>query len=146
MSPASPTKITGGGGFVFENRVAAFYLAAMLSRSPIEPELGELVQVAAQQGQAGWTGGLDDLVLTFERESEKSDLALSVKSYAPFSAQSAPRDLVSAAWRHIRPVWHPLPMRTYVRTPRREMPVTRKPQSSGGTPTAAESHITRRGH
>jgi hypothetical protein len=101
MSTASPTKSTGGGGFVFENRVVAFYLSAMLGRTAIEPDLGELVRVATQQAGAGWTGGLDDVLLTFERSSEKSEIALSVKSYPAITSRSAPRELVGAAWRHV---------------------------------------------
>ncbi|MDQ3380863.1 MAG: hypothetical protein M3546_11195 [Actinomycetota bacterium] len=101
MSTASPTKSTGGGGFVFENRVVASFLAAMLAQAAIEPDLGELVEVATQQAVAGWTGGLDDIVLTFERISERSDVALSVKSYPAFTSRTAPRELVVAAWRHI---------------------------------------------
>lgn len=95
-SVAAP-KITGGGGFVFENCVCAWFLACMLvEEPPFEPELGVPVRVDFQTRPDGWL--LDDILVTTVAGSRRHRIALSIKSNAQFTATSAPSDFVTDVW------------------------------------------------
>ena len=95
-SVAAP-KNTGGGGFVFENCVCAWFLACMLvEEPPFEPELGVPVRVDFQTRPDGWL--LDDILVTTVAGSRRHRIALSIKSNAQFTATSAPSDFVTDVW------------------------------------------------
>ena len=72
---ASP-KQTGGGGFDFENRVAAYYLASLLSEQPpLDPKLGIISRIDFQTRVDGWY--LDDVLLTLsDNASTKQSIVL----------------------------------------------------------------------
>lgn len=93
----APPKNTGGGGFVFENDVCAWLLAAMLVGEPVfGKDCGALVRLDFQTRPDGWL--LDDILATTEVGGLRNRFALSVKSNAQFTAASAPSDFVEAAW------------------------------------------------
>ena len=93
----APTKLTGGGGFEFEDKVAAFFMCYLLSgRPPLEPGFGIIQKMAFQVRADGWL--LDDLLLTLKNNDGERRCAFSIKSNAQFSKTSAPSDFVRAAW------------------------------------------------
>lgn len=90
-------KNTGGGGFVFEAKVAAHYMTLMLSaQSPFAPKL-DLITKIDFQTKPDWL--FDDLLLTLTDQNGASHrIALSVKSNIQFSGGKAPQDFVHEAW------------------------------------------------
>lgn len=93
---ASP-KITGGGGFVFEDTVAAYYLSCLLvARPPLDPALGTIIRVDFQARVDGWF--LDDVLLTLSAGPGERQCALSVKSNQQFTKDAPPREFVELAW------------------------------------------------
>ncbi len=93
----APPKNTGGGGFVFEDDVCSWLLAAMLIGEPVfGVENGPPVRLDFQTRADGWF--LDDVLVTTVVGATRHRLALSVKSNAQFTAISAPADFVAAAW------------------------------------------------
>jgi hypothetical protein len=93
----APPKATGGGGFVFEDKPASYFLACLLSgQPPRDPSLGLLSRVDFQTRVDGWF--LDDLLLTLIFGGDIRRCALSVKSNQQFTANAAPREFVTLAW------------------------------------------------
>jgi energy-coupling factor transporter ATP-binding protein EcfA2 len=93
----SHTKVTGGGGFVFEDKVAAFFISCLLSRqSPLDPSLGTISSIDFQVRADGWL--LDDILITLNYGDVKRRCAFSIKSNAQFSKTTAPSDFVRKAW------------------------------------------------
>ncbi len=93
----SPTKVTGGGGFEFEDKVAAFFMCCLLSeRPPLDPSFGVIKRISFQVRADGWL--LDDLLLTLRKNDQERQCAFSIKSNVQFSKTSAPSDFVRAAW------------------------------------------------
>ncbi len=74
---------TGGGGFVFEDEVVAFYLSCLLAAvEPFGgdgPDDGKVVEVACQQANHGWHP--DDVLLTLGDGTGARRCAISIKSY-----------------------------------------------------------------
>ncbi len=96
-SEVSPTKVTGGGGFEFEDKVAAFFMCHLLSaRVPLDPRLGTIQRIDFQTRAAGWF--LDDLMLTLKGVDGDRRCAFSIKSNPQFLKTTAPSDFVRAAW------------------------------------------------
>lgn len=96
----APTKLTAGGGFLFEDQVAAYFLAKLLAgQPPLNPADGRLARIAFQVQAAGWA--LDDVLLTLDRGGESRRWAFSVKSNAQFTAKTAPPDFVAACWEQL---------------------------------------------
>jgi hypothetical protein len=59
----APPKSTGGGGFEFEDKVVAYYLALMLGgHPPIDATSGVITRIDFQTRVDGWF--LDDVLLT----------------------------------------------------------------------------------
>ncbi|RJQ47689.1 MAG: ATP-binding protein [Nitrospiraceae bacterium] len=97
---AVPTKVSAGGGFVFENKVAAYFLACMLKgRPPLDAQLGTISNIDFQvnKGGTGWL--FDDILLTLKYGSKISRCALSVKSNTQFGKATAPKAFVTLAWK-----------------------------------------------
>ena len=93
----APTKLTGGGGFDFEDRVTARFLLDMLAGLPsFGVEHGQIVQVDRQVRDAGWL--LDDLAVTLRSPAGTRTAALSVKSDRQITEAGFPEDFVEAAW------------------------------------------------
>jgi len=98
MKKVAPPKATGGGGFVFEDRVAAYFLSFLLSgRWPLDPRLGIITGIDFQTRADGWF--LDDILLTLVSDGETRCCALSVRSNQQFTRNSAPSEFVQLAWR-----------------------------------------------
>jgi len=96
-SKVAPPKNTGGGGFVFENDVCSWLLAAMLVGEPVfGVDSGPPVRLDFQTRPDGWF--LDDVLVTTVIGTTHHRFALSVKSNAQFTARSAPSEFVSEAW------------------------------------------------
>src|ERR1039457_4539371 len=96
-SAKAPVKLTGGGGFEFADRVAAFSFAQMLGgRLPLGPEHGTIAEVHFEVRDRGWL--LDDLLLVLESGGSKRHCALSLKSNAQVTRSGFPQDFVAAIW------------------------------------------------
>lgn len=96
-SNVAPPKSTGGGGFVFEDDVCAWLLAAMLVGEPVFGVAnGPPTRLDFQTRPDGWF--LDDVLVTTVAGTTRHRFALSVKSNAQFTATAAPSDFVAAAW------------------------------------------------
>jgi len=96
----APPKLTGGGGFVFEDKVAAYFLSCLLSsQPPLDPNLGILTRIDFQTRVDGWL--LDDLLLTVESPGVRRRCAFSIKSNQQFTQKSAPQEFVIAAWEQV---------------------------------------------
>src|SRR5712671_1505335 len=94
----SHPKVTGGGGFAFEDKVAAYYLACILVNDPpLDAEYGTCGRIEFQTRVDGWH--VDDVLLTLASPfGTRRRCALSVKSNQQFSNDSAPSEFVLAAW------------------------------------------------
>jgi len=93
----SPPKVTGGAGFGFEDKVAAYFLACLLAdEPPLDAQFGLIRRIDFQTRVDGWH--LDDILLTLSAGSDTRSCALSVKSNQQFSTNSAPSEFVLAAW------------------------------------------------
>jgi len=90
------TKLTGGGGFTFEDQVGAYFLTCLLTGlSPLDLRLGTLSRVDFQTSADGWL--LDDILLTLTTQTEKRRCAFSIKSNQQFTRSAAPSDFVECA-------------------------------------------------
>jgi len=97
VKKVAPAKLTGGGGFVFEDKVAAYFFFCLLSgRSPLDPSLGTISRIDFQTRADGWLP--DDILLTLSSEGERLRCAFSVKSNRQFTENAAPSDFVKLAW------------------------------------------------
>jgi DNA-binding SARP family transcriptional activator len=91
---ARPAKLTGGGGFAFEDEVGALLCSALLSAHRIfGDDLGVLDRVTWQVPASSWP--LDDVVVTFENESRCS---VSIRSFDMLAAGRAEAEFVERAW------------------------------------------------
>lgn len=90
----SPTFTSGGGGFDYEDFVAAYYLAMMLlDRRPLGNEFGGIQSVLWQAGDIGWL--FDDVVVCGDSESQAG---ISVKTDAHVNSNGFSTDFVKRAW------------------------------------------------
>jgi len=93
---ASP-KQTGGGGFLFEDKVAAYFLSLLLiAEPPLDPEIGTISRIDFQTRVDGWL--LDDLLLTLKTSTLTHRCAFSLKSNSQFTSTSVPKDFALNAW------------------------------------------------
>ena len=93
----APTKSTGGGGFVFEEKAGAYFLACLLTNfPPLKPGQGTIRKIGFQQ-RADW-GDLDDIVLVLESPDGQGTCAFSVKSSRQLTAAGPPLDFVRSVW------------------------------------------------
>lgn len=90
-------KQTGGGGFSFENKVAAHYAVQMLLANEIlGSKKGIITRIDFQTRVKGWY--LDDILLTLQSNKKQSHIAFSVKSNSQFDKTVAPSDFIKAIW------------------------------------------------
>ena len=89
-------KQTAGGGFVFEDKVVAYYLTWMLGSTPLTFNQGPITRVDCQVKVDGWE--LDDLLITSRKNSQEYRCAFSIKSNLQFSRDHAPEDFVHDVW------------------------------------------------
>ncbi|MBZ5617746.1 MAG: hypothetical protein LAQ69_03270 [Acidobacteriia bacterium] len=93
-SEKAPVKLTGGGGFRFEDRVASLFMAHMLAGGlALGAEYGTIREIHFQVRDRGWL--LDDLLLVLERDG---NCALSIKSNLQVTQNGFPADFVKAIW------------------------------------------------
>ena len=94
----APPKVTGGGGFVFEDNVAAYLLSFLLTgRPPLDPALGIISRIDFQTRVDGWF--LDDMLLTLTSGAGTRQCAFSIKSGQQFTARGVvSKEFVTAAW------------------------------------------------
>ena len=96
---SAPIKLTGGRGFSFEDKVAAWYLAHLLTgRTPLGPSYGTVSRVDFQVGESGWR--LDDLLITLHSSGTSRRAAISIKSNAQVTRKGLPANFVLSAWEH----------------------------------------------
>ena len=93
---ASPFS-TGGGGYEYERRVAATYLAAMICGEDAPGADGTVTEVKFQQRGAGHL--LDDLVVVSDKGGRTSRLSLQVKHGLRVGASSEFRGVIVDCWR-----------------------------------------------
>jgi len=93
---ASP-KSTGGGGFIFEDKVCAWFLSHMLAdESPFDSGTGILTRIDFQTRPDGWL--LDDILLTLQTGDTQRRCSLSIKSNNQFIGNKAPSDFLRSVW------------------------------------------------
>jgi hypothetical protein len=104
LSPArrrsTPTELGGGGGFNFEDWVAAALLANLLcgERLFLPSIKYRILSIAWQVGEKGWR--LNDLLLALGEDSPASSLALSIKRDQQVTRGGFPKQFVRHAWLH----------------------------------------------
>ncbi len=93
-------KQTSGGGFTFEEKVAANYLLKMLAKHPpLNSTEGLIERVHYQTRVDGWL--LDDMVLDLvDAKQKQHQIAISVKSNVQIDESGFPKDFVTAIWEH----------------------------------------------
>jgi hypothetical protein len=97
VTPLAPPKATGGGGFVFENDAAAYFIVNMLAaRNPFGPGRGLITRVGLQARADGWL--LDDIVLTCTNGAAEHRVALSVKAQPVLDDSRLLLDFVRICW------------------------------------------------
>jgi hypothetical protein len=94
----APVKVTGGGGFRFENPVAARLLLDMLTgKNSLGADFGRVVGLHWQARDAGWLA--DDLAVTCQNTSgEERAAGLSVKTYQQLGRNGFHSDFSTIAW------------------------------------------------
>jgi len=94
---AASVTLTGGGGFNYEDRVAARFLVDMLSGMvPFGVDFGCIVKIDWQVRDTGRL--LDDLALTMSSTTGKHVAELSIKSHRQVTSNGFPPNFVEAAW------------------------------------------------
>src|SRR5205823_12780133 len=94
----APVGVTGGGGFGFENSVAARFLLDLLGgTNSLGIDFGRIVRVDWQARDAGWLA--DDLALTCTSGPGGDRAAgLSIKSNRQVTASGFSANFVAALW------------------------------------------------
>lgn len=95
----APVRLTGGGGFDFEDCVAARFLLDLVSgANSLGSDFGEIVRIDWQARDSGWLA--DDLAVTcnIPGTGAERSAGLSIKSNRQVTASGFPSDFVTAAW------------------------------------------------
>lgn len=90
---ATTTELTGGAGFTYEDGVAAYYLANLLSEGSASGQSGSVVSVATQQ--EGHGRPMDDIIVEFEDQDGLCNLDLQTKQSLIISAATSNKDFRS---------------------------------------------------
>jgi hypothetical protein len=94
---SAPVKSTGGGGYDFEDEVAAGLLVAILSRGfPLGRDEGYPFQLDWQVKESGWH--LDDLLLRLKQPEGEVACAISVKSNVQLNRNGFSDSFVQDVW------------------------------------------------
>jgi hypothetical protein len=99
MTRKPPTvKSKGGGGFMFADKVAAYFIANMIAfRAPLGIDLGLIERIEFERKEAGWI--LDDMLLILrDAHGIRHVAAFSIKSNLQFGKTTAPKEFVEQAW------------------------------------------------
>ena len=73
---ATSTELTGGAGFTYEDKVAVYYLAALLREERAAGQSGIVTSVAVQQARVN---PMDDVIVEFKDDGTRRVLSLQVK-------------------------------------------------------------------
>jgi hypothetical protein len=93
----APVQATGGGGFRFENAVAARFLLDLLGgTNTLGVDFGRIIRIDWQARDTGWLA--DDLVITCKPSGAGRTAALSIKSARQVTRAGFPEDFVTVAW------------------------------------------------
>jgi hypothetical protein len=94
---SAPVKNTGGGGYDFEDEVAAGLLVAILSRGyPLGTDEGYPLQLDWQVKESGWH--VDDLLLRLKQPEGEFACAISVKSNVQLNRNGFSESFVQDVW------------------------------------------------
>lgn len=97
MKKVATPKQTGQGGPDFENKVVAYFMACMLTKTPPFTSLpGLITRIDFQVGGDDWL--FDDALLTIDNNSILTKVAVSIKSNQQFSANGCPSDINRLLW------------------------------------------------
>lgn len=97
MKKIATPKQTGQGGTDFENKAVAYFLAAMLSKTPpLASELGTISRIDFQVSGDGWL--FDDALLTIDDKDVEKKIAISIKSNQQFNKNGCPKELNMLLW------------------------------------------------
>lgn len=98
LKKKAPVSLTAGKGFSFEDCVAAWFMAHLLSgRLPLGTEFGKVIRIDFQIRDSGWL--LDDLLITSQfREKLPKCLALSIKRHRQVTRNGFPDNFVETVW------------------------------------------------
>ena len=94
---ATSTELTGGAGFTYEDRVVAYYLAALLREERAAGQSGVVTSVAVQQAHVN---PMDDVIVEFIDDGTRRVLSLQVKRHLRITAALSNadfREIVAAA-------------------------------------------------
>ncbi len=95
--PTATPKQTGGGGFVFEDKVAAYFAIHQLStQPPFDYRHGSIVEIDFQTHPDGWI--FDDLLLTMKASAQQFRIAVSVKSDRQITTAGVTQKLNRQLW------------------------------------------------
>lgn len=90
-------KQTGGGGFVFEAKAAAWFIAHFLADEfPFNPEIGKIKRIDFQVRPEGWL--FDDLLLTLGNTNGEIHVGISSKSNVQVNSKGPTEDLLNDIW------------------------------------------------
>jgi hypothetical protein len=93
----APVQATGGGGFRYENAVAARFLLDLLAgTNALGVDFGHITRIDWQARDAGWLA--DDLVITCKPLGGGRTGAVSIKSAQQVTRGGFPQDFVTIAW------------------------------------------------
>jgi hypothetical protein len=93
----APVKVTGGGGFRYENAVAARFLLDLLGgTNELGVDFGRATRLDWQARDAGWL--TDDLVITCKSQGTGRTAAVSIKSAPQVTRAGFPQNFVATAW------------------------------------------------
>jgi hypothetical protein len=93
----APVKLTGGGGFVYEDHVAARLLLDMLAgTNSLGSDFGVVERINWQARDMGWLA--DDLVVSCKVTDRDRTIGLSIKSDRQVTSSGFPDSFVEIAW------------------------------------------------
>ncbi|WP_339704748.1 hypothetical protein [uncultured Kriegella sp.] len=92
------SKQTGGGGFVFEDKVSAWFISHFLAdKIPFTSEIGKIKQIDYQVRSDGWL--LEDLLLTTQDNDDiEIKIAVSSKSNVQINTNGPNNELLHDIW------------------------------------------------
>lgn len=92
-SQATSPELTGGAGFTYEDSVAAYYLASLLTEGAGPGQSGYVISVATQQEGHGHP--MDDIIVEFQDQVGQCTLGLQAKHSLTISAAATNKDFHS---------------------------------------------------
>src|SRR5688572_6000310 len=98
MGEIATAKQTGGGGFLYEDRINSYFMACMLTATPpFNTEYGTIEKLKFQVRADGWF--FDDVLLLCKSRGESVRIATSIKSSHQFTSNGIPAELIELLWK-----------------------------------------------